>query len=127
MSRDLIRLMHSLFLPTAVAFREASWRPAVDICRTAHGWLVKFDLAGVRTQDIQVIACGKRLCIRGQRRDWTEHETHTYHRMEIAYGWFERTLDFPDTLEAAEISSEYQDGILLIRIRTEEAPDESRS
>ena len=38
-SHDLIRLMHSLFLPVGAAFPEVCWRPATDVYRTATGWL----------------------------------------------------------------------------------------
>ena len=49
MSRDLIRLMHALFLPGAEAYEgPAPWRPHADVYRTSNGWLVKFELAGTR-------------------------------------------------------------------------------
>lgn len=127
MSRDLMRLMHSLFLPAADALREASWRPATDVCRTPAGWLLKFELAGVRPEDIEVLAGGKRLTVRGRRRDWTEEEACTYYRMEIAYGYYERSVELPCDLESADVSTEYREGMLLIRIRTEEAQREPRS
>ena len=125
MSRDLIRLMHALFLPAD--HREECWRPAADVSRTPAGWLVKFDVAGTRPDDIRVLACGRRLTVQGRRRDWTEAETCTYYRMEIAYGCFERSLELPCNLESADVTTEYRDGMLLVRIRTEEAPDEPRS
>lgn len=124
MSQHLFRLMHSLCVPVAM-LHEAPWRPAVDICRTCSGWLIKLDLAGVRVGDLDVRACGNRLTVRGQRRDWTEEESCTYYRMEIAYCQFERSLELPCNLESADISSEYRDGMLLIRIRTEARHDEA--
>lgn|SRR5262245_15023280 len=119
MSRDLIRLMHALFLPPARPLPEACWHPAADICRTRSGWLIKFELAGVRPEDIQVMACGNRLTVHGQRRDCAEEKSCTYYRMEIAYGAFERSVELPCNLESADISTEYQEGVLRIRIRTE--------
>jgi HSP20 family protein len=113
--------MHSLFLPVGMP-QESAWRPAADVCRTRYGWLVKFDLAGVRVSDLEVLACANRLTVRGRRRDWTEEEGCTYYRMEIAYCRFERSLELPCNLESADISSEYRDGMLLIRIRTEGGP-----
>ncbi len=124
MSRDLIRLMHSLFLPVADVLREAAWRPAADVCRLPGGWLLKFELAGVRPEDIQVLVRGNRLTLRGQRRGCMEEGACTYYRMEIAYGYFERSVELPRDLESAEIGTEYRDGMLLVRIRTEEATHE---
>ncbi len=119
MSRDLARLMHALFLPVPAACGETCWRPAVDVCRTATGWVVKFDLSGVRRQEIEVEVCGRLLTVRGQRRDSMQEEACQYYRMEIAYGYYERVIEMPCELQAADITSEYRDGILLIRIRTE--------
>ena len=63
MARNLFFLLH-LRRPCA----EPDWRPPVDIYRTGEGWLVKCDLAGVRREDIQVTAAGRRLTISGVRR-----------------------------------------------------------
>jgi HSP20 family protein len=122
MSRDLIRLMHALFLPSAESCREALWYPAVDVYRTHKGWAVKFELAGVRVEDIDLQVQGRVLTLRGVRRDSLAGERYTYHRMEIAYSRFERTLELPCSLERADVTSEYRDGMLLVRINLE-APE----
>jgi HSP20 family protein len=123
MSRDLIHLMHALFLPTALSCREALWYPAVDVYRTRKGWLIKFELAGVRVQDIDLQVQGRVLTLRGVRRDRLADEGYTYHRMEIAYSQFERTLELPCPLERADVTSDYRDGMLLVRINLEATSD----
>src|SRR5262245_5687253 len=95
MAGDLIRFMQSLFLPGAKALHGERWRPSADVYRTQHGWLLKFDLAGVRPEDVEVKVCGSRLLVRGTRRDSCVDEScHCYH-MEIAYSQFERSLELP--------------------------------
>jgi len=69
MSKDLIRLMHALFLPGAEACQGAPWSPSMDVYRSPAGWLVKFDLAGVRAEDIELDVLGSRMVVRGVRRD----------------------------------------------------------
>ncbi len=120
MSRDLIRLMNSLFLPAASACREGQWCPAVDVYRTRDGWIVKFELAGVRADDIDLSADRNRLTVRGVRRD-TVTEPCSYYRMEIDYSSFERSVELPGDLQQAEIKTELRDGMLLVHIydRTE--------
>ncbi len=73
MSQDLIRLMHALFLPGS-ACGEVPWVPAADVYRTRRGWLVKYDLAGVRPEEIELTADGQTLTIRGVRRDFACEE-----------------------------------------------------
>jgi HSP20 family protein len=115
MSQDLIRLMNCLFLPGAGARLETPWRPALDIYHTRSGWIVKFELAGVRVEDIDLTALGNRLTLRGVRRD-TIAEECSYYRMEIDYSSFERSVELPCDLKRADITTDFRDGMLLVHI-----------
>lgn len=119
MPNDLIRFMHALFLPAAGTFHEGPWQPAVDVYRTRTGWLVKFDLAGVRPDDLTLSASGSRLRLQGTRKDWSAEEGCCHYRMEIVYSQFDRTLELPCNLERAKITTDFQYGLLLVRIETE--------
>src|ERR1700732_3036740 len=110
---DLIRLMQAFFLPAAGTLQEVLWRPAVDVYRTPKGdWLVKFELTGVRPEDISLTARGRRLTIRGVRRDCTVEEEARCYVMEINYGRFERGIELPCDLERADIATDFRDGML---------------
>jgi HSP20 family molecular chaperone IbpA len=84
-----------------------------------NGWLAKFDLAGVRPEDIRLEVQGHTLRVQGTRRDCTLEEGCHHHRLEIAYSEFERQVEFPISLEQARITTEYQAGMVLVRIQTE--------
>jgi HSP20 family protein len=123
MSRDLIRLMNALFLPGADACLDTPWQPNMDVYRTRTGWLVKFELAGVRAEDIDLQVLQGRMTVRGVRRDCVLEEARkaggpslVHYRMEIGYSRFERSLELPCDLKRAEITTEYRDGLLLVRI-----------
>ena len=98
---------------------EGAWQPSADVYRTREGWLVKFDLAGVRPEDVQLTAEDGRLVIRGLRRDWCVKEGYSCYRMEIAYSHFERSISLPCDLEKAKIAAEHREGMLLVHIQTE--------
>jgi HSP20 family protein len=119
MAHDFIRLTHTLFLPVVEAVQEISWRPAADVYRTPTGWLIKFDLAGVRRQDIQLYVQGRSLEVRGRRRDSCLEEGCRHYLLEIAYSYFERRIELPVSLEHAQITTEFREGMLLVRIQTE--------
>jgi HSP20 family protein len=118
MSRDLIHLMQSLF-PCVQGTREDVWRPAVDVYRTPRGWLLKFDLAGVRPEEVALKVEGCRVTIQGVRRDWLTEEGCSYYRMEIAYNHFERSVELPCDVEPASIATDYRHGMLLVHLITE--------
>jgi HSP20 family protein len=119
MSEDLIRLVHSLFWPLAETQRVARWEPSADVYRTRKGWLVKFDLAGVRPGDFSLTVQGSCLRVQGTRRDCSLEEGCSHYRMEIAYSRFERLVDLPCNLQLATIATDYRDGMLLVHIYTE--------
>lgn len=96
--------------------KEACWHPPVDIYRAGAAWLVKFDLAGVRKEDIQVVLDGNRLTVRGVRRDMTILDGQRAYSMEIAYNQFERTVEFPTNIESGRFASDYRDGMFLLTI-----------
>jgi HSP20 family protein len=120
MSKDLIHLMHALFLPAAEGSPYVPWRPAADVYRTRDGFTVKFELAGVRVEDIDLEVLGSRMTLRGSRRDTCEyHDGCRCYLLEIRYEQFERSLELPCNLERAAITSTYRDGMLLVYIQTE--------
>jgi HSP20 family protein len=120
MARELETLLRqSLFFPAATATDQGCWRPSADIHRTATGWLVKFDLAGVRPDEIELRVSQRQLTISGVRRDWSISECQHSYSMEISYNRFQRTLDLPCDVQQAKTSMDYRDGMLLVRLQCE--------
>ena len=95
------------------------WQPSADIYRTKDGWVVKFDLAGVRTGDVTVSIRGRRLTVSGVRRDSFFEEGSSHYSMEISYNRFERSLLMPANLESARVTVAAREGLLLLRMITE--------
>jgi HSP20 family protein len=112
--------MHTMFPSGTHIASEVSWRPAVDVYRTSNGWLLKFELAGVRPEDLQVSVSGARLTVRGARRDWCVGETCGCHMMEIIYSHFERSIELPEAVVPSQVRAEHRHGMLLIRIERED-------
>lgn len=79
---------------------------------------MKFDLAGVKPEDIQVLCAGDHLIVRGVRRDTVISEGWSYHQLEITYSRFERVLSLPCDLERAEIHGEYVDGWFILHVES---------
>jgi HSP20 family protein len=93
------------------------WQPALDVYRAACGWILKFDLAGVRMEDVHVHIGKHSVTVNGVRRDSMLEEAGCCHySMEISYSRFERTIELPDDLDTARFRLDYRDGILFVRI-----------
>jgi HSP20 family protein len=117
MSRPVRLVVESL----PASFRRAGWQPPADIHRLRDGWLVKFDLAGIRPEDVRLTVQGSVLTVGGVRRDWKIEGCLSCYSMEISYSDFERSIEFPANLEQAHVTTEYREGMLLVRLLTEEA------
>ena len=116
MPRDCTEWARLLRLP---AVEANLWRPLADIYRTRRGWLVKCEIAGVQPEDIVLRIEGSRLVLCGTRRDWSLEEGCAHYRLEISYSHFERTIELPENLDRARITTEYRQGMLLVWIEKE--------
>lgn len=114
--QDKPRRSSILFAAAVERSPEVTWQPAADIYRTRDGWLIKYDLAGVKAEDIEIVLSGSRVTIRGFRRDRRLEEGCSYYAMEISYNRFERTIELPCDLAGAEAQLESREGILSLRL-----------
>lgn len=89
--------------------------------RTEDGWVVKVELAGVSVEDVQIDVQGNILYIAGSRRDKSCAYGGSYHQMEITYSSFEKTLKFPASIEGVKLEHVFDNGLLIIWLRTGEA------
>lgn len=96
------------------------WCPAADVYRTADGWIVKVDLAGIKPSDVEVTVDGDVLRISGSRRDGTCGEGVSHYQLEITYSRFEKMIQFPRSIEHVQVERDYSDGLLTLRLREEQ-------
>jgi HSP20 family protein len=118
--------MSIFILSAAKSCHEVKWQPAADIYKTRGGLLIKFDLAGIRREDVSVRIQNSFLTVSGVRKDWTLEEGQSYYSMEISYSCFERTIKVPFDLGHARITTDYRDGMLIIKIEATGDTGETR-
>jgi HSP20 family protein len=124
MGQDTVRRVKALFASTDLLTQPNVWQPAVDVYRTGYGWLVKYEMAGVASEDVSLTVEKSRLTVHGLRRDLSVQPGCNHYRMEISYSRFTRTIELPDNLERATLVTEFHSGMLLVRIERE-MPHES--
>jgi HSP20 family protein len=92
-----------------------------------EGWIVKVELAGVSLEDVEIDIQGDTLYIAGTRRDGDCGDCVTYHQLEITYSRFEKTLKFPRSIDGAKLEYNYQDGLLMIHLRSSVGEEKSEA
>lgn len=98
------------------AMTLAQWSPNVDIGENDNEFIVKAELPEVRKEDIKVSIDNGVLNIGGERKAEKEERNLRYHRVECAYGRFERSFTLPADADAGRITSEYRDGVLTVHL-----------
>lgn len=92
------------------------WQPDVDVFETAQTFVVRAELAGVRSQDLRVTVDGDELRIRGVRLPPEAGDLRRLHRMEIASGPFERRVRVPVPFEREGVTAHLADGFLTVTL-----------
>lgn len=116
MENHVRKILQTFFDSVTEPYGDACWCPPADIYRGKQAWLVKFDLAGVRPDDLSLHVDGCRLVVSGVRRDCSLLEDQQAYSMEISYNRFQRSLELPCDLTHAEIRTDYRDGMLSVLI-----------
>ena len=119
---ELMRGMQRAFAtwPSPAATEQprtlAEWTPSVDIGENDNEFVVKAELPEVKKEDIQVSMDDGTLSISGERKTEKEQVGLKFHRLERAYGRFERTFTLPVEADAERVTSEFKNGILTIHL-----------
>lgn len=100
--------------PHAVMFSRRTWQPAVDVYETADSVVVLVDLPGVAQEEINLIVGRNSLTVQGERRDTGERKDRTYISLEIPFGPFERTVEFPSAVDPERATASYRAGFLEV-------------
>jgi HSP20 family protein len=78
--------------------------------------MVKAEVPGVEQKDIDVRLENNTLTIRGERKFEKEEKEENFHRIERRYGSFVRSFTLPNSVNPEEVSAEYDNGVLKVRL-----------
>jgi HSP20 family protein len=94
----------------------AHWVPNTDIYSTDEGLVIKMELAGMRSENLQITVEDNKLCISGQRPDGCRAAKFNFIAMEISYGPFENLLELPPGYDLTRAKASYLNGFLRIDV-----------
>jgi len=113
--------MNRLFSePAPTGSNGRPWVPAVDIRETENELIVKADVPDLKFEDIDVRLENGTLTLRGERKFETEKKEGGWHRVERAYGTFERSFTLPDTVNPEGVKADYKAGTLTVTLPKKE-------
>src|SRR5512136_3151378 len=92
------------------------WVPNTDVYETDNGLVVKVELAGMRSEHLEITVEGNRMRIAGNRPDGCRAAKCSFLVMEISYGPFESLLDLPEGYDLSQAKAAYLNGFLRIDV-----------
>ena len=95
---------------------KAHWVPNTDVYATDNGLVVKVELAGMRSDNLEITVESNRLRISGTRPDGCRAPKCNFLVMEINYGPFESVLELPPGYDLSQAKAAYLNGFLRIDV-----------
>jgi len=117
---ELNQLFGRTFGGEGEATRGASWAPALDVFEDKDRFVIKFELAGLGPDDVEISVEEGTLTVSGERKFYQGMDEAGFHRVERRFGTFARSLSLPSTADAGRIEAGFDDGVLTITVPKKE-------
>lgn len=116
--RDMLRDMWDTRWP--VGMLRPSWlaarEPAIDMFEREGNVVVKAELPGIRSEDVDVTISEGEIRISGERKEEHEVKEENYYCAERSYGHIYRAAALPEGCDADAVSATMKDGVLEVVI-----------
>jgi HSP20 family protein len=103
-----------LSLPTLAS--QSTWTPNTDVYETPDNLVVKMEIAGIDKDDLEITLNDRLLLVRGYRKDPCRQHRCSFRQMEIDYGYFERRIVIPRSVDAKRVRAQFHNGFLHIEL-----------
>lgn len=123
LAHDVDTLFAALPRPSGYrfGFREGrlaphAWLPRVDIIESESSLVLRYGLAGFRSEDLEITVDDSVLTVSGTRSHVLP-EGSTYRLQELAEGSFSRSIRVGEEIDSENVEATLSDGILEIVLR----------
>ncbi len=105
---------------------RAAWQPAIELHDAGENLVLKAQLPGINTDNLDISATRNSVTINGEYRHEQQNNERGIYRSEFQYGKFSRTVNLPVGIQQDKVEADYQDGILTLRLpKVEDAVNRS--
>ena len=114
--------LFSSYIPALPAFGRTNGEQALtlptdlDVSETDDAIELVLDVPGIDRKDIDISLTDTGVMISGKREEKKEEKGKNFHRMERAYGTFQRHVPLPCEVDAAKVNATLKKGVLSITL-----------
>lgn len=95
---------------------EFEWAPALEVVEKEGNLIARFELPGLKKEEIAVTVNEEGLTVTGERKREEEKKTQNWYRTERTYGKFVRTVPLPAGVNTAAVKATFHNGMLELVI-----------
>ena len=93
-----------------------TWYPSVDIEENDNEYLLRAEIPGMESKDVDISLNDNVLTIKGQKKVEKEEKESNYRHVECRYGTFQRTFQLPANVDPHNVKAECSNGVLTVHI-----------
>jgi HSP20 family protein len=110
------RLFRDTYGSEEDSLTTTAFAPPVDVYEDEHNITLKVEVPGIDEKDIDVRLENHTLTVHGERKFEKEEKEENFRRVERRYGSFTRTFTLPNTVDAENVTANYEKGVLKIQL-----------
>jgi HSP20 family protein len=101
------------------------WLPPVDVADNEGEIMVRAEIPGIEAKDLDISVSGNQLTIVGEKKDSSVSDGKSWHSTESRFGKFRRVIDLPVAVNADQVTADYSQGVLTIKLKKSQ-PDQGK-
>lgn len=119
LQRQLNKIFNNDLESDSRNMKENSIVPAAELTEKEDALLLKVEIPGMKSEDLDIQVMVDRVAIAGERKP--EYEANNKTQSEFRYGKFQRVIPLPIRIQNTNVSAQYKDGILHLSLPKSEA------
>lgn len=114
-----INFLNRYLIDTGISLRLSkmpTWTPRAEVFETPEEFVIRLELAGVKSEDVTLNQVNDTLVVRGTRRFRRASEDAQYLSSELIYGSFERIIPLPYYVSVSDLDKSFEHGVMVLKM-----------
>ncbi|MBP7864742.1 MAG: Hsp20/alpha crystallin family protein [Acidobacteria bacterium] len=92
------------------------WTPVTDVYEMEDRFVIILEVPGIVRKDMEIVAQGNEIVIKGIRRPAPEFGKANFHQLEREFGEFHRVFTFETVLDPNRVEASLRNGVLVVTV-----------